>query len=374
MLIITTIWLAILLFKVFLARISLDAPRQDLQRDLSCVTVMQPILSGDPALETVLDATLQNLPEATFLWLIDVDDAEAARVTQRLQARYRHQQIHICLCPDAPEGVNPKLCKLEQGRKQVKTPLVLVLDDDAVLTASSLNMMIEALEGDSLVTALPWYRTASNMPSRLLAQFVNDNSALTYLPLLPFARPLTINGMCYLLPLRVLESVGGFTPVLRHLTDDLALATLLTRAGVNIVQSVAPVCVQTSVPTVSRYFRQMHRWFLFATLLMREKSVGTNIMILLLQGIHPLLLWAMVILAFGSVMNGVVLVVALCIRHVALGQIQRRVSVMISARPVMSVLSELLQPVHLVHALVNRTIYWRSRRYRIFSNDHFRSL
>ncbi|VDZ73845.1 Uncharacterised protein [Atlantibacter hermannii] len=83
MLIITTIWLAILLFKVFLARISLDAPRQDLQRDLSCVTVMQPILSGDPALETVLDATVQNLPEATFLWLIDVDDAEAARVTQR---------------------------------------------------------------------------------------------------------------------------------------------------------------------------------------------------------------------------------------------------------------------------------------------------
>ena len=357
MLIITTIWLAILLFKVFLARISLDAPRQDLQRDLSCVTVMQPILSGDPALETVLDATVQNLPEATFLWLIDVDDAEAARVTQRLQARYRHQQIHICLCPDAPEGVNPKLCKLEQGRKQVKTALVLVLDDDAVLTASSLNMM-----------------TANNMPSRLLAQFVNDNSALTYLPLLPFARPLTINGMCYLLPLRVLESVGGFTPVLRHLTDDLALATLLTRAGVNIVQSVAPVCVQTSVPTVSRYFRQMHRWFLFATLLMREKSAGTNLMILLLQGIHPLLLWAMVILAFGSVMNGVVLVVALCIRHVALGQIQRRVSVMISARPVMSVLSELLQPVHLVHALVNRTIYWRSRRYRIFSNDHFRSL
>ncbi len=356
MLIITTIWLAILLFKVFLARISLDAPRQDLQRDLSCVTVMQPILSGDPALETVLDATVQNLPEATFLWLIDVDDAEAARVTQRLQARYVHQQIHICLCPDAPEGVNPKLCKLEQGRKQVKTPLVLVLDDDAVLTASSLNMMIEALEGDSLVTALPWYRTANNMPSRLLAQFVNDNSALTYLPLLPFARPLTINGMCYLLPLLVLDSVGGFTPVLRHLTDDLALAT------------------QTSVPTVSRYFRQMHRWFLFATLLMREKSVGTNLMILLLQGIHPLLLWAMVILAFGSVMNGVVLVVALCIRHVALGQIQRRVSVMISARPVMSVLSELLQPVHLFHALVNRTIYWRSRRYRIFSNDHFRSL
>lgn len=374
MLIIAIAWLAILLFKVCITQKMLTATRDNNSCSFSDITVMQPILSGDPALETVLAASLQNLPGATFLWLTDVDDAEAARVTQRLQARYPQSAIHICAYPEAPEGINPKLYKLEQGRKQVKTLTVLILDDDAVLTATSLNTMLAALDDHSLVTALPWYVATDNLPSRLLAQFVNDNSALTYLPLLPFVRPLTLNGMCYLLPLRVLESVGGFSPILRHLTDDLALATLLTQQGVNIVQSVAPVSVQTSVPDVRRYFRQMHRWFLFATLLMCEKPAGTNLAIFLLQGLHPLLLWAMVVLAFSGGINCVLLAVVLLVRHVALRRIQRLVSETISARPVMSVLSELLQPVHLIHALFNRNIHWRSRRYRVFSNDRFSSL
>lgn len=210
MLIIAIAWLAILLFKVCITLKILTATRDNISHSFSDITVMQPILSGDPALETVLAASLQNLPGATFLWLTDVDDAEAARVTQRLQARYPQSAIHICAYPEAPEGINPKLYKLEQGRKQVKTLTVLILDDDAVLTATSLNTMLAALDDHSLVTALPRYVATDNLPSRLLAQFVNDNSALTYLPLLPFVRPLTLNGMCYLLPLRVLKNVGIF--------------------------------------------------------------------------------------------------------------------------------------------------------------------
>src|SRR5690606_10324784 len=98
---------------------------------------------------------------------------------------------------------------------QVDTGTVLILDDDAVLSASSLETMLAQLRDNTLVTALPWYRAEENVPSRLLAQFVNDNSALTYLPLLPFARPLTLNGMCYALRLSTLERVGGFTPIMR---------------------------------------------------------------------------------------------------------------------------------------------------------------
>lgn len=33
---------------------------------------------------------------------------------------------------------------------------------------------------------------------------------------------------------------------------------------------------------------------------MREKPAGTNLAIFLLQGLHPLLLWAMVVLAFSG--------------------------------------------------------------------------
>ena len=159
---------------------------------------------------------------------------------------------------------------------------------------------------------------------------------------------------------------------MHHLTDDLALATLLAREKVNIVQSTASVQVQTSVPDFRRYGRQMHRWFLFATLLMREKSAPVNLAIFLLQGLHPLLLWSMLILTLsGGAADAAIMSGVLVIRHLALRRVQREVSTHISSHPLLSLLSELLQPLHLLHALVNRTIHWRSRRYRIFSNDRF---
>lgn len=374
MLIITFIWLAILLFKLCFSLRILNARKKHTQGNFGDVTVMQPILSGDPALESVLAANLNTLPGARFLWLIDTGDDEAERVTQRLREGYPQNRIDTCAFPPPPEGVNPKIFKLEQGRKLVDTWAVLVLDDDAILSAASLNTMLAGLNHNTLVTALPWYRAAHNAPSRLLAQFVNDNSALTYLPLLPFTKPLTLNGMCYLIPLAVLEKVGGFSSIMRHLTDDLALATLLTEKGINIIQSVATVSVQTSVSDLSHYFRQIHRWFVFATLLMREKRIKTNLAITSLQGVHPFLLWAMFILAFSDMMNSGLLAAVLLIRHVALRRVQRSVSENIAARPIYSVVSELLQPMHLIHALLNRTIQWRSHRYRVFSNDRFSSL
>lgn len=369
------LWLAILLFKARFARRALRQPPATGTVDFAQITVVQPILSGDPALASVLESNLLSLVAARFLWLIDKDDPEAAVVTARLQARYPQRAIEIIAFDAAPEGINPKLFKLEQARPTIGTPYLLVLDDDAHLTAPALQQMMLALDDHSLVTALPWYRAAGNRSSALLAQFVNDNSALTYLPLLPFTQPLTLNGMCYVISSTTLAQTGGFAPILRHLTDDLALATHLTRHHVRLVQSVAPVCVQTSIVDAGAYFRQMHRWFLFATLLLREKRWSVKLLIALLQGVHPVLLWAMIIQASsGGIVGGSVLVISVLLRLIILRRIQRAVSPTIPLRPGLSLLSELLQPVHLLHALINRTICWRSRRYRVYDNDRFSSL
>jgi len=372
MIVIALIWLVILLFKLFFTLRVLAVPQRSNMMDMSDVTVMQPVLSGDPALAEVLQSNLQNLPEAHFLWLIDDDDDEGWRVTQQLQACYSRCDIQLLGFAAAPEGQNPKLFKLEQARAQVKTRCIVVLDDDASLSAASLGQLLSELNENTLVTALPCYRPAQNIPSRLLAQFVNDNSGLTYLPLLPFTPPLTLNGMCYILHQHTLAQVGGFAPIVQHLTDDLALATLMKRNNITLVQSTAVVQVQTSVPDFTCYCRQMHRWFLFATLLMREKSFAVNVTIFLLQGLHPLLLWWMLMLTLsdgGTALS--IMLTVLLFRHLALRCVQRRMCRQIAPHPLLSLLSECLQPLHLLHALINRTIYWRSRRYRIYSNDRF---
>ncbi len=59
--------------------------------------------------------------------------------------------------------------------------------------------------------------------------------------------PLTINGMCYAISVNTLAQVGGFAAILHDLADDLALATLLRQHHIRLIQSTAPVRVQTSL-------------------------------------------------------------------------------------------------------------------------------
>lgn len=348
------------------------------------VTILQPILSGDDGLVDMLAANVVALKEAHFYWLIDDNDIAAGLITQSLCRRYPSVKIKVLSFPSAPEGINPKLFKLEAAYHQVTTDICVILDDDSCLSASSLASIAAAVDEHSLVTALPYYHARQSWSSRLLTQFVNDNSAFTYLPLLPFTAPFSINGMCYAMHIDTLKSLGGFKPILHHLTDDLAMARLAQKNNIRLVQMTVPVMVQTDIQNGKQYFRQMHRWFLFATLLMRRQSVAINLLIFILQGLHPLLLWGLIGVGSMSVLsivqNGVesegvvgliIFGVTLLIRTMCTLSIQKHVMGAIRYRPFMSLLSELLQPIHLVHALCNRTILWRTRRYRVFSNDKF---
>ena len=81
-----------------------------------------------------------------------------------------------------------------------------MLDDDTRMPAATLAALTAALERHDLATSLPVYRAGAGWPSRLLAQFVANNAATTYLPLVPWLAPITINGMAYLLRRSRLES------------------------------------------------------------------------------------------------------------------------------------------------------------------------
>jgi ceramide glucosyltransferase len=199
---------------------------------------------------------------------------------------------------------------------------------------------------------------------------------MTYLPLLPFARPISINGMCYALRTEQLKAMGGFSSILKHLTDDLAMARLLLKHKARLVQSTACVEVQTGIPDVSSYLRQMHRWFLFATLLLRTQSWGMKALIGVLQGIHPLLLWALVLCTVASPtpVTGVALLLVLAVRGGVMCQLQWQLTGQVRHRPMLSVVSELLQPLHFLHATLDRTIRWRTRVYLVRDNDDFVSV
>jgi ceramide glucosyltransferase len=343
------------------------AAREPAARELDDVLVAQPVLSGDPDLRAALEDNLRALAGARFCWLVDDDDPEGQRVCHDLASG--HACVDVVVCAPAPLGVNPKLWKLQRALDSADDDtVVVVLDDDTRLPRASLGALLGGLgqgpgEG-TVATGLPSYLPADGLWGRLVEQFVANNAALTYLPL----RPITLNGMTWAARAGDLRRLGGFEPVLHSLTDDLAVAGLVLDARERIVQTASPQWVSTHVPDAGSYARIMHRWFLFATLLLRRQPPRMVATISALHGLPPLLLWAVLL---GARRDPRAFLLVLAARAGTLAAVQRLVHGRVLHRPLVSLAAELAQPLHLAHASVRRTIVWRSRTFRVLDERHF---
>lgn len=336
------------------------------------VVVVQPILSGDPGLEDALRDNLLALDGARFVWLVDEDDPEARRVVAQIVRSNDPStpRVEVMLCPPAPDGINPKLAKLQPALDEAADDeVLLVLDDDTRLPRASLGALLGGLETHTLATGLPAYLPGATPWAQLVEQFVDNNAAMTYLTL----DPVTINGMTWAMRVGDLRALGGFTPILRNLTDDLAVAGAVLRSGGTICQTASPQWITTTVDSPNAYVRLLHRWMLFANLLLRRQPVRTVAAISLLHGTHPNLLWAVLVGTFRERRPRLLLGV-LGGRMLLLRLVQRRIYGRSLHRPGLSLASELVQPLHLGHGAAQRTIRWRTRTYRVVADDDFREV
>jgi len=368
------LYLTLLVFKAALALAyarRFQRPRAG--TDLSAATIVQPILSGDPDLGAALSDNLASLPEARFFWMVDESDAAGQEITATLMQTHPDHRIERRLCPDPPPGINPKLFKLERARHEARHSVFVVVDDDTRVTRVGMAALIEGLAADTVTTGLPCYLDRGDLPSRLVAQFVNNNAALAYLPLLAFAAPPTINGMTYAIAASTLDSIGGFAPLLEHVADDLAVAERVRETGGTIRQTPFPQFVATSVRGWRHYWTLMHRWFVFATLLVGRQTAAYAALIGLLHGVPSILLWMLVLgaLILPGVPTMAIVVSVVMVRAAALVLVQRAITGRSRHRVAVSIAAELLQPVHLAHALCSSRIQWRTRRYTVRAHDDF---
>jgi ceramide glucosyltransferase len=370
------VYLAALLFKAAGATIAIRAQRSSVgtTKWRGTLTIVQPILSGDPRLAATLESNVATLRDARFLWLVDDEDEAGLVIAAEIARRHPTVCIDVVSCAPVPESTNPKTFKLDLALQRVSTELFLVLDDDATLDTAALARLVAGLDVADIATALPHYARDTKGPERLLAQFIDNNAASTYLALAPFVPAFALNGMCYATRTEALRASGCFAPIARELADDLALATRLRGAGWRIAQTTAPVAVATTIDSWTRYRRQMHRWFLFASLLFDAERPAIRVAIVVLHVVPPLALLTMTIVAVASLqpMLVIALLTICALRAVVIARLQRMATGRARHAVVASLLSELLQPLHLAHALVHREIRWRNRRYRVFGNADFR--
>lgn len=341
-------------------------------RATGTLTILQPILSGDPALTETISANLDHATNETqFIWLVDDNDTVGQEIANKLRDK-TSKQVQIITCPPCPANNNPKVFKLQQALPLLETEFTAVLDDDTILGENQISQAIGELSQCDVYTGLPSYTCDGNAWSSLLAHFVNNNSIVTYVPLLNFFRPVSINGMFYVLRTSTLKKWDGWSETMSELCDDYAFSKLAHRHGARIRQGLSIQRVGTSVTDARHYRQLMHRWFLFAELLVRDQPIPIQLLLLILLGLPPLLLWGSLCCLAVEPAGGILVISLLVLRHAEIRLLHRhifRFSPQFSMWR--SLVSELLQPIHALHAFFQKTIIWRSRRIRVHRDGTF---
>ena len=345
--------------------------------DESKYTVVQPILSGDTRLEDDLSANLKNTDDMKFIWLVDKSDYLARQTVENiLKNKNYSSRVEVFYLDDVPQEVNPKVFKLSQAIKKIKTEYTVILDDDAVIDRKKLDELsiYEKDKAEWIVTGIPYNYNIKGFYSKLISAFINSNSIFSYFSMSFLNENKTINGMFYILRTDILKKYSAFEEIKYWLCDDLALATYLLSKNVKIIQSTIFCNVRNTVPSFRKYILLMKRWLLFSNVYMKNAFSIKFLFIILLPVFLPAIL---LFLSFYFGINHFIMVIVLFVGKVGLfhivrlfiyqSEIQKKGNFFHKADELpYELASEFLLPFILVYTLLTPpVIIWRNKKIRV---------
>jgi len=345
--------------------------------DESKYTVVQPILSGDTRLEDDLSANLKNTDDMKFIWLVDKSDCLARQTVENiLKNKNYSSRAEVYYLDDVPQEVNPKVFKLSQAIKKIKTEYTVILDDDAVIDRKKLDELsiYEKDKAEWIVTGIPYNYNIKGFYSKLISAFINSNSIFSYFSMSFLKENKTINGMFYILRTDILKKYSAFEKIKYWLCDDLALATYLLSKNVKIIQSTIFCNVRNTVPNFRKYILLMKRWLLFSNVYMKNAFSIKFLFIILLPVFLPAIL---LFLSFYFGINHFIMIIVLFVGKVGLfhivrlfiyqSEIQKKGNFFHKADELpYELASEFLLPFILVYTLLTPpVIIWRNKKIRV---------
>jgi ceramide glucosyltransferase len=231
------------------------------------VSILQPILSGDPTLATCLEQNIQLLShyQLEYLWLVDSNDYEGQRICLELMQRYPRRNVQLILVSPPGKQANPKVAKLIAGTRVAHGEIICMLDDNTMLPDYGLEECLPYLDQPrvGLAFGLPYYVNFSNIWSGLVASFVNSNSLLTYIPYTRLTEPFVMNGTFYAMKLETLRTVGGFAGLEKTPDEGFALAQRIREHGLRLMQTPLRHGISAQVNTPHSYLQRIQRWLTF---------------------------------------------------------------------------------------------------------------
>ncbi len=227
------LWLGALLapWRPCLTRESLEARPGSAPEPLDDVTVLIPARDEAGLIGATLDALLAQGRGPTVLVIDDLSkDGTAERVRH-----YAGRGVTLVTGTPPPPGWTGKLWALEQGRRCVRTPLILLLDADITMSPGMLAAMRRRLCADdlSLLSLMATLRMETFWERLLMPAFVFFFKLIYPFRLSNSRSPYVAAaaGGCVLLRTQALAEIGGFALIRSHLIDDCALARAFKAAG-----------------------------------------------------------------------------------------------------------------------------------------------
>lgn len=226
------LWLVVALFpgRPWSPHVRLE-PQPGRQADLGGVTAVIPARNEAATIATVIAALRRQGPG---LRILVVDDESADDTAERARAA-GGDAVAVIRGEPLPPGWTGKLWALEQARRQVVTPRLLLLDADIELRPGMLAALLERMERDgrALVSVMARLRTSSGVERLSMPAFVWFFGLLYPFALAnrPGGRLAAAAGGCILVERRWLEHIGGFAALRDALIDDCTLAARIKAVG-----------------------------------------------------------------------------------------------------------------------------------------------
>lgn len=228
----TLIWVSILIlpWRPWSTRERLDANVAD-TTDLSEVTVLIPARNEEEEIGKTLSALKDQSPD---LKVILVDDQSTDKTKEKALC-VGLTQLQILDGTELPGGWSGKLWALEQGRKQIQTPLTLLIDADIELKPGILKSMLKKMKDEDL----SFLSLMAHLQMKSLWEKILIPAFIYFFKLLyPFHwgnSPKTKFGVAaggfILVKTEIIEEMGGFRAIQGALIDDCSFAKQVKRLG-----------------------------------------------------------------------------------------------------------------------------------------------
>jgi hopene-associated glycosyltransferase HpnB len=227
------IWIIILLlpWRPWSTRESLDAEIPETPADLSRITVLVPARNEAEVISRTLDGLAAQGKNLRIILIDDQSGDETAAIAKQKNLPC----LEIVNGQPLPEGWSGKLWALEQGRKQVNTELVLLLDADIELRPGMLSTLLNKLDRDKLdmLSLMAHLRMQNHWEKLLMPAFIFFFKLLYPFHLSNSGSPqvAAAAGGCILVKTAMLEKTGAFASLRQSLIDDCTLARKVRDCG-----------------------------------------------------------------------------------------------------------------------------------------------